>query len=214
MGRIVAFMAFLVLLAALGWSAYESGSKLAEMRITDVEASNARLTTERDTARADLRRIEATLAAERQSRADLQKRYDSEVPSGQNAELFALLQQRLRSGLAPARAAQILREAAETKACDTRTTRRRFPIVIGAGKPAETVTLLDGLIAVSASATSPDPRTTTVLVTPAWLAEPIKLDGLPARHDILVNNLVLKLTVEPSEVAGFANAILSGCGKL
>ena len=69
------------------------------------------------------------------------------------------------------------------------------------------------MISVSASAPGTDPRATSILVTPAWLSEPIRLEGLPARHDILVNNLVLKLTVEASDVAGFANAVLSGCGK-
>ena len=119
-------------------------------------------------------------------------------------------------GIPPARLTQVLQDATATKPCETRSTRRRFAIV-PAGRPPEEVSLLDGLIQVSAS-TPPGAteiaKTTTVLVSRAWLAEPLKLTGLPARQDITVNNLVLRLTVEPSDVAGYATATLSGCGKV
>ena len=47
----------------------------------------------------------------------------------------------------------------------------------------------------------------------AWAAEPLKLTGLPAKQDIAINNAVLHLTVEASDLAGYATASLSVCGK-
>jgi hypothetical protein len=50
-------------------------------------------------------------------------------------------------------------------------------------------------------------------VARAWASEPLKLTGLPAKQDVAINNIVLHLTVEPSELAGYAYATLTVCGK-
>ena len=83
-------------LGGLGYAAWLAGSELALLRAGDLESANAQLTRERDAARAEAARAEAALTAARQDKAVLQKRYDAEVPSGAMAELYGLLQQRLK----------------------------------------------------------------------------------------------------------------------
>jgi len=78
------------------------------------------------------------------------------------------------------------------------------------------VTLLEGLIQVSASApaTAEDPvKAATVTITRAWSAQPIRVTGLPVRQTIPLNNAELKLTVEASELRGYGTATLHLCGR-
>lgn len=215
MGRATLWLAGIGVLGGLGYSAYQTGTMLAESRVVELERNLVTLTAQLETANQDKARTLASLADARQANQALQARYDSDVPKGEIADLYATAKSRLAQGVPAPRLTQVLQDATATKPCETRTTRRRFAIV-PAGRPPEEVSLLDGLIQVSASAppgTTETAKTASVLVTRAWLPDPIKLTGLPARQDIAVNNLVLRLTVEPSDVAGYATATLSGCGK-
>ncbi len=199
-------------IGALGWSAYQTGSVLAESRVTGLLGQVATLTAERDGARTDAGRFQALLSEQRAATATLQGRYDTDVPRGDLAQLFGLARDRLSGGLPAERLSQILREAAPTRSCEGRFTRRRFPI----GQPGRTeegTTLLEGLIQVAVTAPGTDLKAATVTVGRTWAAEPLKLTGLPAKQDIAINNLVLHLVVEPADLAGYAFATLSLCGK-
>ncbi len=216
MGRATLWLAGIGVLGGLGYSAYQTGTMLAESRVVELERNLVTVTAQLETANQDKVRTLLSLADARQANQALQARYDSDVPKGEIADLFTVAKSRLAQGIPAPRLTQVLQDATATKPCETRTTRRRFAI-LPAGRPPEDVSLLDGLVQVSAS-TPPGAteiaKTATVLVTRAWLAEPLKLTGLPARQDITVNNLVLRLTVEASDVAGYATATLSGCGKV
>ena len=216
MWRASLWLAGIGVLGGLGYSAYQTGTMLAEARVVELERNLVTVTAQLETANQDKAHTLLSLAEARQANQALQVRYDSDVPRGEMAELYGVARSRLAQGVPAARLTQVLQDATATKPCDTRSTRRRFPIV-AAGRPAEEVSLLDGLVQISASippGSTESAKTATVLVTRAWLAEPLKLTGLPARQDIAVNNLVLRLTVEASEVAGYATATLSGCGKV
>ncbi len=202
-------------IAALGWSAYQTGTVLAESRVTELTARVSELTAQRDGARTDNGRLQAALAEQRQAIATLQTRYDADVPKGDLAQLFALTRDRLAQNVPADRLAQLLREAAPVRPCDTRIVRKRFAIQ-AAGRPEEAASLLEGMIQVTATipTAGADPaRSAVIAVSRAWAAEPLKLTGLPAKQDIAVNNVVLHLTVEASDVAGFASASLSSCGR-
>ena len=216
LGRATLWLLGVGMLGGLGYSAYQTGTMLAESRVGELERGVVALTGQLETANQEKARVLAGLADMRQANQALQGRYDADVPKGELAELLASAKGRLGQGVPVARLSQVLQDATVTKACETRVTRRRFAIV-PAGRPAEEVSLLDGLVQVSASVpagAAEVSKNATVSVTRAWVAEPLKLTGLPARHEIVVNNLVLRLTVEPSDVAGYATATLSGCGKV
>ncbi len=216
MGRATLWLLGLGVLGGLGYSAYQTGTMLAESRVVELERSLVTLSAQLETANLEKARVLAGLAEMRQADAALQARYDADVPKGELADLLAALRGRLAQGVPAARLGQVVQEAAAARPCETRLTRRRFAIV-PAGRAAEEVALLDGLVQVSAFVpvgATEFGRNVTVVVTRAWVAEPLKLAGLPARQEIAVNNLVMRLTVEPSDVAGYAIATLSGCGKV
>jgi hypothetical protein len=197
---------------ALGWSAYQTGTVLAESRVTELLGQVSTLTAERDRARTDNGRLQAALGESRQATATLQGRYDSDVPKGDMAELFGLVRDRLAQGVTAARLTQILQEAGPVRPCEGRFTRKRFAIA-QPGRSEEGASLLEGLIQVTVTAQGSELKTASVSVARAWASEPLKLTGLPAKQDVAINNIVLHLTVEPSELAGYAYATLTVCGK-
>lgn len=199
-------------IAALGWSAYQTGTVLAEARVTELLGQVSKLTAERDGARTDNARLQALLSEQRAATATLQGRYDADVPRGDLAQLFGLVRDRLGQNVPADRLAQILREAAPVRPCEGRFTRRRFAIG-QSGRPEEGTTLLEGLIQVSVAAQGNDLKNAAVTVGRTWSGEPLKLTGLPAKHDIALNNLLLHLVVEPADLAGYAFATLTLCGK-
>ena len=213
--RSVLWLAGAVALFGLGYSAYQTGSLLAEARVRDLEARLAEQSARLDAGSSDAGRMRVTVAEARQAVVTLQGRYDADVPRGEPAEIYAIARERLTQGVPAPRLVQVLREAAVTKPCDTRVVRKRFAIQQAARNPEDTAQLLEGLIQVSATmpATGADAaRNAVITVTRAWAAEPLRISGLPARQDIALNNVSLRLTVEAADVAGYANASLSVCG--
>jgi len=200
----------------LGYSAYRTGTMLAESRVTELARRVSALTAQLDGSRGENASLQSSLADAKQSNLDLQSRYDRDVPKGELADLFGIARERLGQGLSAERLAQVMRDATATRACDTRVTRKRFAIQQGGRTPDDTASLLDGLVQVSASVPSgnSDPvRSAAITVALAWASEPLKMTGLPARRDIIINNVVLHLAVEVSDVSGYAVATLSTCGK-
>jgi hypothetical protein len=211
LGRSVLFLCAVGLLVGLAYSAYQTGTELALLRVKDLETRADTLTKDLAAANLDAARLRSELANARQANAALQRRYEADVPAGDAASLYKLVQERLAQSLPAARLAQVLRDTAATRPCEARIIRRRFAIQQGSTRTEDPASLLEGLVVVTASGDAA--KTTLVQIRTAWLDEPIKLTGLPARQDIVINNVVLHLTVEPSDVAGFASASLSVCGK-
>ncbi len=200
-------------LGGLGYSAYQTGTLLAEARVRELDARLVELSGRLDAGNGEAARLRVTLAEARQAVATLQARYEADVPKGEPAEIYAAAKERLAQGVPPARLTQVLREAAVAKPCDARVIRKRFALQQAVRNSEDTAQLLEGLIQVSAAPGGTDvAKTTVVTITRAWAAEPVKLTGLPARQDIAINNAVLRLTVEAADVAGYANASLSVCG--
>ena len=213
MGRVAVVLAVVGGLVVLGYTAYETGSELARLRVVELEKRTTELMQQVDDANGARARTQATLGEVQQSLDRLQKRYNNDVPAGPAAELFALIQGRISAGVPAARMTQVVRETAALRPCETRTVRKRFAIQAAGSRTPETVSMLEGLLQVSAMAGN-DSKAVTVTVSPMWSDEPIVMTGLPARHDIVVNNAVLKLSVEASDLAGYASVILSTCGKV
>ncbi|MCX7380172.1 MAG: hypothetical protein NT133_01865 [Alphaproteobacteria bacterium] len=203
-------------LIGLGYSAYQTGTLLAEARVREIDGRLAEQTARLEAGSTDAARMRVTLAEARQAVVTLQSRYDADVPKGEPAEIYAVARERLAQGVPAARIVQVLRDAAVAKPCDTRVVRKRFALQQATRNAEDTAQLLEGLIQVSASmpgSGADAARTAVVTVTRAWVAEPLRLTGLPARQDIAINNTLLRLSVEAAEVAGYATASLSVCGK-
>ena len=195
-------------LLALGYAAYETGTRIADLPTAALRRQVADLTRQLGDSRAEVARLGADLAAANDARAAAQGRYVAEVPDPTVADLHAILRQRMAQGVPAERLAQVLRTARELHACEGRSARRRFPLLLP-GQPAEAVSFLDGLVTLSASGQGDQVVT---VVNLAWADAPLRLEGLPARQGLTLNNLSLQLLVEPSGLPGFAQATLSVCG--
>jgi len=200
----------------IGYSSYRSGVLLAHMQVRGLEDEIARLSSQLEGLRIENDRLRTDLSQSRQSADGLKRRYDTDVPQGGMAALVTLIRERLGAGVREDRIAQILREAENTRACEGRTIRKRFAIHTAGQGVEESVTLLEGLIQVSASAPAgaDDPaKAATVTISRVWASQPIKATGMPTRQSIPLNNAELRLSVEPSELRGYGTAILSLCGR-
>ena len=201
---------------AIGYSSYQAGILLARQEVSGLESDVTSLTRQLATVKGENERLRTDLTQTRQSADALKRRYDTDIPAGGLARLVDLLRQRLAGGVPEDRIAQVLRDAAPVRACEGRVVRKRFVIQPAGQGTEQPVSLLDGLILVSASApTGPeDPnKTAQVTITQAWAPLPIKATGLPVQQSITVNNLEMKLLVEPSGMRGYGDVSLSLCGK-
>lgn len=160
--------------------------------------------------------LQRELAQTQEAKDALQRRYAADIPNGRLAELYALMADRLRAGVTEDRVAQALRDAEALRSCDGLMTRKRFLIQTAGQTPDRAVSLLDGLIQISATAPNGSEglaKATTVGIVRAWTVEPITLTGLPVRQPIRINNLLLTLVVEASDLRGYGMASLSTCSS-
>lgn len=216
MWRVSIWLLMAVGLVGLGYSAYQTGTVLAASRVTELSRRVSDLTTQLGASRTENEHLQSSVAEAKQAVLTIQSRYDTDIPKGELADLLGIARQRLSQGVPAPRLRQVLQDTTATRVCDTRLTRKRFAFQAGKPTPEDTASLLDGLVQVSAtfsSATTDSLRTAGVTVEQAWASEPTKLTGLPARQDIIINNLVLRLVVEASGVPGYAMVALSTCGK-
>jgi hypothetical protein len=214
--RLALWLVVAVVLVGIGYTSYRSGILLARMEVRGLEEDITRLTNQVEGLRVENDRLRMDLSTARQSADGMKRRYEADVPSGGLANLLGLVRDRLGAGVKEDRLAQVLREAENTRPCEGRITRKRFAIHVGGQGVEEPVTLLEGLIQVSASApaSADDPaKAATVTIARAWATQPIKVTGMPVRQSIALNNAELKLVVEPSELRGYGTATLSLCGR-
>lgn len=214
--RAALWLGVAVIFAGIGYSSYRTGALLARMEVSGLEEEIRRLTSQVEGLRVENDRLRVDLSQVRQSADGMRRRYDADVPSGPLASLVSLMRERLAAGVREDRVAQILREAENTRPCEGRFIRKRFAIHVPGQGPEEAVTLLEGLIQVSASApnTSEDPaKSAIVTISRAWAAQPLKVNGMPVRQSIPLNNAELRLSVEASELRGYGTATLTLCGR-
>ncbi len=214
--RAVLWLGIGAVFVAIGYSSYRSGVLLARMEVRGLEDGITRLSSQVEGLRTENDRLRSDLSQSRQSADTLKRRYDADVPSGGLAMLTTLIQDRLGAGVREDRIAHILREAENTRPCEGRFIRKRVAIQTTGQGTEDVVTLLEGLIQVSVSAPagSDDPaKAATVTISRVGVAQPIKVTGIPTRQLIPFNNAELRLSIEVSELRGYATATLSLCGR-
>jgi hypothetical protein len=128
---------------------------------------------------------------------------------------LTIAQERITAGVAPDRLANVLRQAENTRRCETRAVSRRFAIRFGGAPSAdEGTSFLEGMLRITAAlpAGAEDvARLSTVTVANAWNGRTETLTGLPQRLSLPLGNLELDLNIASSDVRGFAQATLATC---
>ena len=214
--RAFLWLAGAAVIGGIGYSSWLSGSVLAELETASLRKDVGRLTEQLATVRQDNEQLRADLAKAGQATDAIKRRYDTDVPAGRLAELVKLTRDRLADGVPDARIGQVLREVEAVKPCEGRFIRKRFAIQTAGQGTEDRVSLLEGLIQVSATAPANADdmaKSATVTILRAWATQPLTVTGLPVRHSIVLNNAELKLVAEPSDIRGYATVSLSLCGK-
>ena len=207
----------MLLIAILGFATfvYRGAEELARSEVSALETQVARLTQQEAEAQQDKSRINSALEQSRSEIRDLQARYARDVPRPPYTQLLTIAQERITAGVAPDRLANVLRQAENTRRCETRAVSRRFAIRFGGAPSAdEGTSFLEGMLRITAAlpASAEDvARLSTVTVANAWNGRTETLTGLPQRLSLPLGNLELDLNIASSDVRGFAQATLATC---
>lgn len=201
-------------LYAIGRGAYLTGELLAASQVRSLEGERDRLTATLASTQAQRDALQSRLNEANDALAALKRRYERDVPAGAPAELYGLLRDRMAAGLPIDRLRQVILGAEPMHSCDGRSVRKRIAIQPPSAKPAEPVPFLDGLIGLSATSAAGSDypvQAASVSLYAVWMDKPVVLGALPVKHDLLLNNAVLRLVVEPGDLRGYVSATLSSC---
>ncbi len=201
-------------LYAIGRTAYMTGEYLAESQVRTLEEERDRLTRSLSGAQIQRDAVQAKLNEANEALATLKRRYEKDVPTGPAADLFTLARDRMAAGLPAERLRQAIAGAEPVRACDGRSSRKRIAVQPAGTRMLDIVPFLDGLVGIAATApaAADNPaQAASVSLYAVWMDKPIAFTTLPVKHDLTLNNAVLRLVVEPSEMRGYLNATLSSC---
>lgn len=215
---------FLGGLLALGWSAYQTGRELAKLEVKVLDEQVRNLTAELDQSR---QRV-ATLEVENRRLAlqgeQWQKRYDAEVPTGQDKELLALLQRQIADEV-PVDRLRLMIDAAGLKlTCDDEPATKRFIVRTALYQGSDdTVNFGNGVVTVTAegeNATDPagkveawfDPaKEVTVTFTELGGRKTTASGRLPLHHSMIVGEHEFRFAVKTGERRGFVEVTADRC---
>ncbi len=204
------------LFLAIGYTAHQTGTVLAR---TDVDRLDSQLRVALAAGQELGQRnaqLQSELNAARASQAELQRRYDNEVPRGSVADLLAQMRTRMDGGVTTERVAQIIHDAEPMTRCDGPVISRRFRIgVEPRGAADDSTSFAEGMIRVRAlvpsTATDLGQMTTITFTGLGVAGGSLTMSGLPARTLLALGNKELPLTVAASELGGFVTASLTTC---
>jgi len=186
--RIGRWLLVLGIFIGIGYSSHRAGLILAESKVVALRRELADITRERDNARLARENAQAALAKANERIAELQTRYDTDVPRGDLATLLQLTRERLAAGITAVRVTDALRAVRPISVCDGRPVSKRFLLRTGPQPgPDDTMTFADGLISLSVTADIDDPARTMTAHFSRFGGAPSTASGPPPlRHAIVM----------------------------
>lgn len=205
---------------AAGYYAWDFGTELARQDVRVLQDQLVQAGAENRQLRTDITGLEAALREERRLVAQWRDRYQSEVPSPEDAALLELIKQRLADGVSRERLAEVISLAQERDICEPLTEARRFvvqnPVYSGAN---DSVSFADNAVIVTATGESQvnaagrpeawfDPAKPVTVYFARPGGETSSAEGiLPIHHSVVVGDRELRFSV----VAGARSfAVVSG----
>lgn len=135
--------------------AYTSGSHLAEREVADLQQTVDELNDQLGTVREERSTLQNTLEDMEHKLAEAEERYQANVPGGALAEILRLSEEKLNTGVEPARLAFLIRSAANEPDCKPDSTEKRFFVKTPTSSSGKTyVTFVGGTLTVSAKGLS------------------------------------------------------------
>lgn len=221
--RVVMWLIILLGLSAVGFYAYATATKLAEMDISALNAQVGKLETSIETLKQNNAALEAALQVERQRGLELQRRYEAGVPTGQRLAFLDLLNARLAQGITVERLTTLIRSARVERKCDENPVTKRFvvqnPLHSGANSSVSfaenrvTVTA-NGASAVNANGSPEgwyDPAKPIAARFTLLGGEVFTTEGvLPLHYSVIAGGSEFQFTLVPGD-RGFVNVTADRC---
>lgn len=220
---VVKWSIVLIAILAAGVYAYRTGSKLAELDVTQLREEVDQLTVTVDSLTSENEALEHELAAAKQNAQEWQTRYEREVPTGEIKRLTDMVGQKVRDGVALDRLAFLIEASDDIGACDNQPVTKRFivptPLYDG---PNSWVGFADSSITVTARGESAvnddgqpegwyDPAKPVTLVFAQLGGETSEVSGeLPLHHSMLVGDSEYRFTAVAGD-RGFLNVTADRC---
>lgn len=220
---VIKWLVVLAAILAAGIYAYRTGSKLAELDVTELRQEVDQLTVTVNTLTSENDSLERELAAAKRQSADWQSRYEREVPTGEIKQLTDMVGEKVRDGVAIDRLAFLIDAADAIGACDNQPVTKRFIVPtplydganswIGFAESTVTVTAL-GQSAVNENGQPEgwfDPGQPVTLKFSQLGGEASEITGkLPLHHSVLVGDSEYRFTAVEGD-RGFINVTADRC---
>jgi hypothetical protein len=143
------------LIAAAGWYAYDTGSRLARSEVAKLEQQIASLSASMTDLKQQSAEQQAEIEAERAHAEQWRQRYEQEVPTGDLKNLFDLVRGKLDSGLSVERLGFVINAAEDRDHCTADPVTKRFLVQTPLYKgPDDSLRFAEGAIVVTASGVS------------------------------------------------------------
>lgn len=222
---IVRWAVALALIGLAGLFAYKTGSTLAELDVSRLQAQVADLSATIQTLRNENATLKATVATADQQAKDWQQRYRAEVPTGDAKAVLDLAQKKLAEGVDVARLQFLIGAAANPRVCDAAPESKRFTVRTPIGKPSResSATLANKQITVTAEG---QPEVNQNGQREAWFdpAQPVtvrfaELGGktteatglLPVQHSLVIGDSEFRFSIVADDKRGFAVISANRC---
>ena len=208
----------------LGLVSYQSGKTLAEFELRQAQGEIARLAdkvSELERMTAELRTVAETA---KMREAELQRRYETEVPTAERKTLLALIDEQLGKGAKADRLHFLIAAASNEEKCDGKPVTKRFIVrTTGHDGGSVSVSFADGSLTVSAEGEPAvddqgrilawfNPSRRITLKTARLGRPPEQLPGtLPMQHALVVNGSEYRLSVVAGDRPGFVNVTADRC---
>ena len=201
---IIAYWAY-----AMGGEHAESRNRALESQMTRIAAENRLLRTETDAA-------VAARASAVERATSYRRRYESEVPRGEVAEIMAAVRARLEAGVEPARIGHVVAATRNEGACEPETASRRFivqtPLSDGSNA---SVSFAGNLITVTGNGETdfdaagnreawfdPAKPVTVAFTLPGGGGEAVT-GALPLYHSVVIDDHDHRFTIATTNARGF-----------
>jgi len=213
--RVGRWLVLIALFLGIGYSSYEAGLALAELKVSRIQGQLAAVTGERDEARAARIQTNVELKQAKEHSAALQARYEADVPTGDLAGLLQRLRERMREGVSSARLDEAITAARAVTPCEGAVDSKRIALrTTPRSHAVDNTSFVDGLIGVYVTRETDaegQPLAAHFRVFPD--AESVARGPMPLRHAVVVGNVEFRFVVTLSDLRGFVVIAMNTCGR-
>lgn len=221
---IVKWAIMLSVFGAIGYYAYEAGTRLAQRDVVELRRQVGEQAAQLQGVQRERDQLRRELATATADADDLRKRYESDVPTGAISELLRLARAKLAAGVTPERIAGVLSAVENTRECEDKPSSKRFLVRLSPTRiNNDSASFADRLITVSAVGTAAtdgegrpqawfDPsKPVTVFFTRIGGVDTSATGLLPLHHSVVISDMEHRFVATVGDARGFITVTSDSC---